>query len=50
MKVSERPTLQNLFEQCLIEMGIKKGCLSISQDGSKYLNEHIQWLWEQFVK
>lgn len=54
-KLTARPApygtmAQALFEDTLSTLGIKQGTLAISEDGTRYLNEHIQWLWEQYAR
>ncbi|QDH45928.1 hypothetical protein Pa193_018 [Pseudomonas virus Pa193] len=43
-------TLQFEFE-CLAaaHFGINDGALAMSSDGERYCNEHIDWLWRQFL-
>ncbi|WOR80435.1 hypothetical protein PSP3_gp95c [Pseudomonas phage PSP3-DeSoir-2023] len=31
------------------KLGIKDGCLALSSDGERYLNDHVDWLWRQFL-
>lgn len=38
------------FECYLTKLGIGIGCRSIDESATQYLNEHINWLWEQFLK
>lgn len=38
------------FECYLTKLGISIGCRSIDESATQYLNEHINWLWEQFLK
>ncbi|AZV01623.1 hypothetical protein EPa61_07 [Pseudomonas phage EPa61] len=43
-------TLQFEFEWIASsKLGINDGCLSLSSDGERYLNDHIDWLWRQFL-
>lgn len=40
---------QAIFEFLLTRnMGINRGVLAFT-DETRYANEHIQWLWEQFM-
>lgn len=46
-----RSSKQLSFETCMVsEMKIRHGALAFSETGNRYLNEHIQWIWEQFCK
>ncbi|ADF29386.1 hypothetical protein F358_gp92 [Pseudomonas phage JG024] len=43
-------TLQFEFEWLAVtRFGIKDGALAMSSDGERYCNEHIDWLWRQFL-
>ncbi|MBI7739423.1 hypothetical protein JEV80_26505 [Pseudomonas aeruginosa] len=43
-------TLQFEFEWIAgSKLGIKDGCLALSSDGERYLNDHVDWLWRQFL-
>ncbi|UXD82321.1 hypothetical protein NP274_00086 [Pseudomonas phage Kara-mokiny kep-wari Wadjak 8] len=43
-------TLQFEFELLAVtRFGIKDGALAMSSDGERYCNEHIYWLWRQFL-
>lgn len=42
---------QVAFEYRLVGlMLVKPGALSVNEHGTRYLNEHIQWLWEIWQK
>ncbi len=51
-KLSVNPGMyQEIFEDILREkFGLNKGCFAITQNGDRYVNEHIQWFWEQWNK
>lgn len=41
--------LQISFEDAMIDvLCLNRGTLAISADGTRYLNEHVQWLWERY--
>lgn len=43
--------LQRDFESKMVwVMKMKAGVLATTQDGARYLNEHVQWMREQFQR
>lgn len=54
IKLKARPVrygYQSVFEATVLrEFGIGKGSLSFEITSNKYVNEHVQWLWEQFLR
>lgn len=48
---TEIGSLQRNFEHYAVEyMNLNPGVFVIYNDGSKYVNKHIQWLWTQYLK
>ena len=43
--------MQYEFERiCTNELGLNPGIFAISEDGHKYLNRNVNWLWIQYTK
>lgn len=41
---------QHLFEQKMLELGILKGTMCLHAKRHQYLNPHVQWMWQQYMK
>lgn len=40
--------LQGRFEKIARQFGLRPGIMSISDDGKRYLNKNVHWLWCRF--
>lgn len=48
--VKSADSRQSVFEDMMQKLGILPGTMALHANRRQYLNPHIQWMWEQFLR